>query len=56
MNLQASPEAWQTGTEEPRGGQMKPFAKVMSFAALSVTTAMVPRVAAQTPPAATPQP
>jgi len=35
---------------------MKPFAKVMSFAALSVTTAMVPKAAAKTPPAATPQP
>lgn len=31
---------------------MKPFVKVMSFAALSVTTAMVPNAATQTPPAA----
>lgn len=31
---------------------MKPFVKVMSFAALSVTTAMVPNAAAQAPPAA----
>ena len=52
MNSQATPEAWQTGTEEPKGDQMKAFAKAMPFVALSVTTAMVPNAPAQTPPAA----
>jgi fructose-bisphosphate aldolase class 1 len=49
----ASPDALHAGTEEPKGGQMKPLAKVMSFVALSMTTAMVPQATAQTPPAAT---